>query len=112
MSNDFINIIGWILFIISAAGFIIASVGNFWSMFGSLFFLAACLVFLIPYLIKNKKIHILSDDIYEHITYDNFNFFTIAQVAKLKDRTLTMNGVSKSYAMTGWRIVYAAGPKE
>ena len=63
-------------------------------------------------LIKNKKIHILSDDIYEHITYDNFNFFTIAQVSKLKNRTLTMNGVSKSYAMTGWRIGYAAGPKE
>ncbi len=62
-------------------------------------------------LIKNKKVHILSDDIYEHITYDNFNFFTFAQVAKLKDRTLTMNGVSKSYAMTGWRIGYAAGPK-
>ena len=63
-------------------------------------------------LIKNKKVHILSDDIYEHIKYDNFNFFTIAQNFKLKDRTLTMNGVSKSYAMTGWRIGYAAGPKD
>ncbi len=63
-------------------------------------------------LIKNKNVYILSDDIYEHITYDNFNFFTIAQVSKLKNRTLTMNGVSKSYAMTGWRIGYAAGPKE
>jgi len=63
-------------------------------------------------LIKNKNVHILSDDIYEHITYDNFNFFTIAQVSKLKNRTLTMNGVSKSYAMTGWRIGYAAGSKE
>ena len=63
-------------------------------------------------LIKNKKVHILSDDIYEHIKYDNFNFFTIAQISRLKDRTLTMNGVSKSYAMTGWRIGYAAGPKE
>ena len=63
-------------------------------------------------LIKNKKIYILSDDIYEHITYDNFNFFTTAQIKKLKNRTLTMNGVSKSYAMTGWRIGYAAGPKE
>ena len=62
-------------------------------------------------LIKNKKVHILSDDIYEHIKYDNFNFFTIAQIPQLKDRTLTMNGVSKSYAMTGWRIGYAAGPK-
>jgi len=63
-------------------------------------------------LIKSKNVHILSDDIYEHITYDNFNFFTMAQVSKLKNRTLTMNGVSKSYAMTGWRIGYAAGPKE
>ena len=63
-------------------------------------------------LITHKKVHILSDDIYEHIKYDNFNFFTIAQISKLKDRTLTMNGVSKSYAMTGWRIGYAAGPKD
>ncbi len=63
-------------------------------------------------LIKYKKVHILSDDIYEHVKYDNFKFFTIAQISKLKSRTLTMNGVSKSYAMTGWRIGYAAGPKE
>ena len=63
-------------------------------------------------LIKNKKIHILSDDIYEHIAYDDFKFFTIAQISKLKNRTITMNGVSKSYAMTGWRIGYAGGPKE
>ena len=62
-------------------------------------------------LIRYKKILILSDDIYEHVRYDNFKFFTIAQISKLKDRTLTMNGVSKSYAMTGWRIGYAAGPK-
>jgi len=63
-------------------------------------------------LLKYKKTYILSDDIYEHITYDNFKFYTIAQVDKLKSRTLTMNGVSKSYSMTGWRIGYAAGPKE
>ena len=63
-------------------------------------------------LLKYKKIYILSDDIYEHITYDNFKFFTIAQIKSLKDRTLTMNGVSKSYSMTGWRIGYAGGPKE
>jgi len=63
-------------------------------------------------LLKHKKIFILSDDIYEHIRYEGFNFFTIAQIPKLKERTLTMNGVSKSYAMTGWRIGYAAGPKE
>ena len=63
-------------------------------------------------LIRNKKVYILSDDIYEHVRYDDFKFFTIAQISKLKDRTLTMNGVSKSYAMTGWRIGYAAGPKD
>ena len=63
-------------------------------------------------LMTHKKILILSDDIYEHVRYDNFKFFTIAQISKLKDRTLTMNGVSKSYAMTGWRIGYAAGPKD
>ena len=61
---------------------------------------------------RNKKIYILSDDIYEHITYDNFKFSTIAEIKELKDRTLTMNGVSKSYSMTGWRIGYAAGPLE
>ena len=63
-------------------------------------------------LIRNKKVHILSDDIYEHIKYDNFKFFTIAQISKLKERTLTMNGVSKSYAMTGWRIGYVAGSED
>ena len=63
-------------------------------------------------LIKNKNVYILSDDIYEHITYDDFKFFTIAQIKALKDRTLTMNGVSKSYSMTGWRIGYGAGPKD
>tara|TARA_B100001057_G_scaffold80759_1_gene76047 strand:+ start:209 stop:1396 length:1188 start_codon:yes stop_codon:yes gene_type:complete len=63
-------------------------------------------------LIRNKKVLVLSDDIYEHVRYDNFKFFTIAQISKLKERTLTMNGVSKSYAMTGWRIGYAAGPRE
>ena len=61
---------------------------------------------------KQKHVHILSDDIYEHIIYENFKFFTIAQIKELKDRTLTMNGVSKSYAMTGWRIGYAGGPKD
>ena len=61
---------------------------------------------------KNENVFILSDDIYEHLTYDDFEFFTIAQIKELKDRTLTMNGVSKSYAMTGWRIGYGAGPKD
>jgi aspartate aminotransferase len=63
-------------------------------------------------LANNKNVFILSDDIYEHITYDNFKFFTMAQIDFLKDRTLTMNGVSKSYSMTGWRIGYGAGPKD
>ena len=63
-------------------------------------------------LAKHKRIHILSDDIYEHISYEKSKYFTIAQVSNLKNRTLTMNGVSKSYAMTGWRIGYAGGPKE
>ena len=61
---------------------------------------------------KNKNIFILSDDIYEHLVFDDFKFFTIAQIKELKERTLTMNGVSKSYAMTGWRIGYGAGPKD
>ena len=64
-------------------------------------------------LVKHPQVWILSDDIYEHLVYDDFEFTTIAQVEPaLYDRTLTMNGVSKAYAMTGWRIGYAAGPKE
>ena len=63
-------------------------------------------------LIKHPHVHILSDDIYEHVIYEGFKFFTIAQIDELKDRVLTMNGVSKAYSMTVWRIVYAAGPKE
>jgi aspartate aminotransferase len=61
---------------------------------------------------KFPHVYILSDDIYEHVTYEGFTFFTIAQIAGLKERVLTMNGVSKAYSMTGWRIGYAAGPKE
>jgi aspartate aminotransferase len=63
-------------------------------------------------LIKHSHVYILSDDIYEHVAYEGFKFFTIAQIAALKERVLTMNGVSKAYSMTGWRIGYAAGPKE
>jgi aspartate aminotransferase len=63
-------------------------------------------------LVKHPHVHILSDDIYEHVTYEKFKFFTIAQIDNLKERVLTMNGVSKAYSMTGWRIGYAAGPKE
>ena len=61
---------------------------------------------------KHPHVNILSDDIYEHVTYEGFKFFTIAQIEGLKDRVLTMNGVSKAYSMTGWRIGYAAGPSE
>jgi len=62
---------------------------------------------------KHKSVNIMTDDIYEYIVYDNFKFFTLAQVAPdLKDRILTVNGVSKSYCMTGWRIGYAAGRKD
>ena len=61
---------------------------------------------------RNPHVNILSDDIYEHITYDNFKFFTIAQIHEIKNKVITMNGVSKSYAMTGWRIGYAAGDKD
>ena len=61
---------------------------------------------------RNPHVNILSDDIYEHITYDGFKFFTIAQIPEIKNKVVTMNGVSKSYAMTGWRIGYAAGDKE
>ena len=62
-------------------------------------------------LMRHPQVHVLNDDIYEHLVYDGFEFATIAQVEPgLYDRTLTVNGVSKSYAMTGWRIGYAGGP--
>ncbi len=64
-------------------------------------------------LVKNPHVYIMTDDMYEHLVYDDFEFSTPAQVEpSLYDRTLTCNGVSKSYAMTGWRIGYAGGPKE
>ena len=64
-------------------------------------------------LLRYPDIWILADDIYEHITYDEFKFCTPAQVEPLlRDRTLTLNGVSKAYSMTGWRIGYAAGPQK
>ncbi|MGR3495361.1 pyridoxal phosphate-dependent aminotransferase [Citreimonas sp.] len=63
-------------------------------------------------LMRHPHVWVLSDDIYEHLCYDGFEFVTPAQVEPgLKDRTLTLNGVSKAYAMTGWRIGYAAGPE-
>jgi aspartate aminotransferase len=62
-------------------------------------------------LLKHPDVWVLTDDIYEHLIYDGFEFSTMAQaVPELYDRTLTMNGVSKAYAMTGWRIGFAAGP--
>ncbi|MFZ3033126.1 MAG: pyridoxal phosphate-dependent aminotransferase [Parvibaculum sp.] len=64
-------------------------------------------------LLRHPHVWILTDDMYEHLSYDGFKFATPVQVEpKLKDRTLTMNGVSKAYAMTGWRIGYCAGPVE
>ena len=61
---------------------------------------------------RHPQVWILTDDIYEHLVYGDFEFTTIAQVCpELYDRTLTMNGVSKAYAMTGWRIGYAGGPE-
>ena len=63
-------------------------------------------------LMRHPHVWVLTDDMYEHLAYDDFKFCTPAQVEPaLYDRTLTVNGVSKAYAMTGWRIGYAAGPK-
>ncbi|WP_105400528.1 pyridoxal phosphate-dependent aminotransferase [Neorhizobium sp. T7_12] len=64
-------------------------------------------------LVKHEHVWVLTDDMYEHLTYGDFKFVSPAEVEpKLYNRTLTMNGVSKAYAMTGWRIGYAAGPLE
>lgn len=61
---------------------------------------------------RHPHVWLLSDDIYEHLLYDGAAFVTAAQLEpELKERTLTVNGVSKSYAMTGWRLGYGAGPK-
>ncbi len=64
-------------------------------------------------LLKHPHVYLLTDDMYEHLTYDDFKFVTPVQVEpKLYERTLTMNGVSKAYCMTGWRIGYAGGPEQ
>lgn len=64
-------------------------------------------------LLRHPHVMIMSDDMYEHLAYDDFKFCTPAEVEpELYDRTLTVNGVSKAYAMTGWRIGYAAGPEK
>jgi aspartate aminotransferase len=68
---------------------------------------------ILDVLLRHSHIWLLTDDIYEHIVYDDFDFVTPAQIEpRLRTRTLTVNGVSKAYAMTGWRIGYAAGPVE
>ena len=62
-------------------------------------------------LVKHPHVWVMTDDMYEHLVYDDFTFATVAEVEPaLKDRTLTVNGVSKAYSMTGWRIGYAGGP--
>lgn len=67
---------------------------------------------LLDVLLRHPQVMLLVDDMYEHITYDGFRFVTPAAIEpRLKNRTLTVNGVSKAYAMTGWRIGYAGGPK-
>ncbi len=64
-------------------------------------------------LLRHPHVWVMTDDMYEHIIYDDFEFSTPAQIEPaLYDRTLTLNGVSKAYAMTGWRIGYAGGPEE
>jgi aspartate aminotransferase len=63
-------------------------------------------------LVKNPHVHVMTDDMYEHLVYDDFKFFTPAQLEpSLYERTLTINGTSKAYCMTGWRIGYAGGPE-
>ena len=63
-------------------------------------------------LMRHPHVWVLTDDMYEHLVYDDFEFVTPAQIEpRLYDRTLTMNGVSKAYCMTGWRIGYAGGPE-
>jgi aspartate aminotransferase len=64
-------------------------------------------------LLKHPQVWVMTDDMYEHLVYDDFEFKTITQVEpRLFDRTLTINGVSKAFAMTGWRMGYAAGPMD
>lgn len=64
-------------------------------------------------LLRHPQVHILSDDVYEHLVFDGNRFHAIAQVEpQLYDRTITCNGVSKAYSMTGWRVGFAGGPKE
>ena len=64
-------------------------------------------------LLENPHVHILTDDVYEHLIYDNRTFHTLAEIEPaLYERTVTCNGVSKAYSMTGWRVGFAGGPKD
>ena len=64
-------------------------------------------------LVRHPHVHVMSDDMYEHLVYDDFKFYSPAQLEpRLYERTLTVNGVSKAYCMTGWRIGYAGGPEK
>src|SRR5919107_5235880 len=63
-------------------------------------------------LVRHPHVWVMTDDMYEHLVYDDFEFFTPAQIEpSLYERTLTINGTSKAYCMTGWRIGYAGGPE-
>ena len=63
-------------------------------------------------LVRHPHVYVMTDDMYEHLVYDDFEFFSPAQLEpRLYERTLTVNGVSKAYCMTGWRIGYAGGPE-
>jgi hypothetical protein len=67
---------------------------------------------LLDVLLQHPDVWVMADDIYEHIVYDGFKFVTPAALEpRLRDRTLTINGLSKAYAMTGWRIGYGGGPE-
>src|SRR6266853_2023183 len=73
----------------------------------------AVLKTLTDLLVRHPHVYVMTDDMYEHLVYDEFEFTTVAQVEpRLYDRTLTVNGVSKTYCMTGWRIGYAGGPTQ
>ncbi len=64
-------------------------------------------------LVRHPHVHVMADDMYEHLVYDSFKFYSPAQLEpRLYERTLTVNGCSKAYCMTGWRIGYAGGPEE
>src|SRR5262249_29576380 len=64
-------------------------------------------------LVRHPNVWVMTDDMYEHLVYDDFKFATPAQLEpRLYERTLTVNGVSKAYCMTGWRIGYAGGPAD